>query len=318
MKKYLKLLPFVLAAVVLTACGKDYDKDELAYRTYGINCLNEGKYEEAIEAFEDALSKASGVGSLEVDICMYKAKALFLSGDTDAAFATYDALIEYKGYAQAYLQRGNLNLFLGKEAEAKSDFDDAVDADSKNYEIYIAIYESYKSNGKEEEGKSYLKDASELSGERANDHYYKGQIAYYLGNVDEAIDLLDTALSQDKVEANFFLSQIYREQGDADKANSYLQEYMKSEEVDADALVEAGLKELNDGQYDAAILLLETAKSQNPETTKKRMLKALVVAYENKGDYASAKATLSSYLKDYSDDDAAEKEMDFLTTRVAE
>ena len=41
----------------------------------------------------------------------------------------------------------------------------------------------------------------------------------------------------------------------------------------------------------------------------------VIAAYEQSGDWESAKVKLTEYLEDYPDDEAAQKEMEFLNTR---
>ena len=39
----------------IAACGKKDSKEQDAYRQFGINCLESGKYQEAVDAFDKAL-----------------------------------------------------------------------------------------------------------------------------------------------------------------------------------------------------------------------------------------------------------------------
>ena len=68
-------LTVVLTAGMLTGCGSgDKAKDKDAYRQYGINCIENGSYDDAVDAFQKALDQSVGsVGAEELDICYYKA-----------------------------------------------------------------------------------------------------------------------------------------------------------------------------------------------------------------------------------------------------
>lgn len=46
------------------------------------------------------------MGAEELDICYYKAKAQYLSGDVDGAIDTYTAIIDYNKDSDAYYLRG--------------------------------------------------------------------------------------------------------------------------------------------------------------------------------------------------------------------
>jgi tetratricopeptide (TPR) repeat protein len=101
-------LTVVLTAGMLTGCGSgDKEKDKDAYRQYGINCIENGSYDDAVDAFQKALDQSVGsVGAEELDICYYKAKAQYLSGDVDGAIDTYTAIIDYNKDSDAYYLRG--------------------------------------------------------------------------------------------------------------------------------------------------------------------------------------------------------------------
>ena len=44
----------------IAACGKKDSKEQDAYRQFGINCLESGKYQEAVDAFDKALGESLG------------------------------------------------------------------------------------------------------------------------------------------------------------------------------------------------------------------------------------------------------------------
>ena len=49
-------LTVVLTAGMLTGCGSgDNAKDKDAYRQYGINCIENGSYDDAVDAFQKAV-----------------------------------------------------------------------------------------------------------------------------------------------------------------------------------------------------------------------------------------------------------------------
>ena len=61
-------LTVVLTAGMLTGCGSDDKaKDKDAYRQYGINCIENGSYDDAVDAFQKALDQSVGsVGAEEL------------------------------------------------------------------------------------------------------------------------------------------------------------------------------------------------------------------------------------------------------------
>ena len=73
------IMTVALVSASFSGCGgSDKKKDKDAYRQYGINCIENGNYDDAIEAFQKALDLEVGnVGDEEIDICFYKAKAQY-------------------------------------------------------------------------------------------------------------------------------------------------------------------------------------------------------------------------------------------------
>ncbi len=304
-------------SLLLVSCGETESTDQEAYRSYGISCLDKGEYDEAVKAFQRALAASHHVGELEIDINMYLARAQYLAGDTEGAVETYTAIINYNDDSAAYLQRGNLYLATGDQEKALADYDSALSEDRGNYELYISIYETLTASDMEEQGKSYLEKASEISGEKGKDHFYKGRIQLILGNQEEAVSLLETAVDQGYVEANFYLATVYRNQGDETTAQSYLDAYLSSEEVDAVALYNAGIVEMTAEDYASAIVFFDAVRKQGEAegVNMQATLKNLVVAYEKLGDFKNAKAILEDYVKTYPEDDEANRELTFLETR---
>ena len=116
------LLTALLPCLCLAGCQGNQEalENQQAYRQVGINKMDEGKYEEAVDAFQKALDQSQAViGDMELDICYYKATAQYNSGDTKGAITTCDALIDYNDEdATAYFIRGCVYL---KEGDSKTD-----------------------------------------------------------------------------------------------------------------------------------------------------------------------------------------------------
>ena len=95
-KRIISVLLATVFALSVIGCGTKDTKEQDAYRQYGITCMESGKYEDAVKAFQNALGESIGhIGEKELDICFYKAKAQALDGKTKDALATYNAIIKY-------------------------------------------------------------------------------------------------------------------------------------------------------------------------------------------------------------------------------
>lgn len=79
MKKIWFISLVLAAALLFTACGSsEPQKKQDAYRQLGIKYMQEGNYEGAVEAFENALDQSGAViGEEEIDTCYYKAQAQY-------------------------------------------------------------------------------------------------------------------------------------------------------------------------------------------------------------------------------------------------
>lgn len=314
-----RIICIVLAAICMfgtAACGENESKEQDAYRQFGINCLESGKYEDAIGAFDNALGESLGhVGEKELDICFYKAKAQYLNGNTEAALDTYNAIIEYNEDARAYYLRGNLYFNMGDQEKAVADYKTAIKKDKSNYELYIGIYETFKNRNMVEDGQQYLNQAMELKGDKPEDCLYKGRICYLLGDYDEAVTYLEKALEGEQDLAPYYLGQAYEALGDEEKAQGYIAQYLDSGVATSYDLYELGTTEMSEGDYEQALTYYLAGLSMESVPNKQNLMKSAIVAYEYSGDFDGAKKLMEEYISLYPSDEAAQKESTFLETR---
>ncbi len=302
------------AAIV--GCGK-YNQTEIDLRDQGIEALDSGDYDNAIDLFNKALGKSIGkVTDLEIDINYYKAAAQFKGGHFKDAEKTYTYLIKYdkKNY-EAYFLRGSIYANEGEVGEAITDYDAAVAIDEKNYLLYIQIYENLNSLGYTDQGLVYLNDALKVSDKSANGKYYKGRIYYMLGQTADATENLEAAIDKDVIEAKLYLAKIYQDAGDFDKAQKLLEEYASSDEVTSDAMAALGDIEMTNGNYESALSYYQAGLTLDSIDNMPALMKGQVAALEKLDRYSEAKDILTQYLDSYPDDEVASKELVFLQTR---
>lgn len=316
-KKFIYIAAILSASVFLcTGCANEREEKQLKYREEGITLMENGKYEEALESFQEALDLSLGeIGEEELDICFYKAEAQYKLGDTESAMATYTAIIDYNDNAAAYFLRGNLYYSLGDEENAWKDYAAAVENEKDDYELYIGIYEAMAAHENETEGQEYLKRALELTGTKAYDKMQKGRINYLLGEYTTAISLLEEAVAGKENTAYFYLAEIYADQGDEESSNTNMNAYMKSGVADSYGLYNIACGQLEKGNYDLAIECLCSALQMDNVPNKQIIMKTLVIAYEQTLDFDSARDIMKEYVELYPDDDEAAREYTFLQTR---
>ncbi len=316
-KKIIYLTLLVTAVLFLcTGCSNEREEKQSSYRMNGILLMENGKYEEALEEFQNALDLSLGeIGEEEMDICFYKAEALYKLDDVDGAMATYTAIIDFNENAEAYFLRGNLYYSLGEEEKALKDYAAALENEKNNYELYIGVYEALTAHGKEKAAQDYLNQALEIKGKSAYDKMQKGRINFLLGENKTALSLLEEAVKGKEKQAYYYLAEIYSVMGDEEASKRNMDAYMESGVADSYGLYTIANNEMDKGNYDMAIECLTSALELETVPNKQMIMKTLVIAYENKHDFASAKKLMAEYIEAYPDDEEAKREYTFLETR---
>ena len=120
------------------------------------------------------------VGAEELDICYYKAKAQYLSGDVDGAIDTYTAIIDYNKDSDAYYLRGCIYFAKNDSDKGLKDFKTALSENNDNYELYLGVYETLSKYGMNDQGKEYLDNALKLKAKTADDYMQRGRIYFLL------------------------------------------------------------------------------------------------------------------------------------------
>jgi len=136
------LIGLCMAVLLLTSCSKT---NKYTYRENGIQYLEEGNYEEAIAAFDQALEKSSGfVGKFEKDVLKYKAEAEFKSGNYEAAAGSYETLLSIDKELPEYEYLRQISIAQGYEAvgdyeNALAAYESAIQAAGGSADVYNRI-----------------------------------------------------------------------------------------------------------------------------------------------------------------------------------
>lgn len=307
----------VLSFAVLCGCGSEGIEDELAYRQIGIESMEAGDYEDAIAAFDTALSQRIGkITETELDICYYKAAAQYASGDHEAALATYDALLDYKEEnSNAHYLRGCLLLQMNEQEKALEDFSAAVKYDKDDYERYISIYENLAAYNLTAEGEEYLNKAFGIKGNNAENAAWRGKIYYLLGQYDNAKTELITAIDKGNTQANLTMAQVCEAMGDTASAENYYQVYVASGSADAIAMNALAEIEIENGNYETALEYIRQGLAMEYVPNQQELMQNEIIASEYAGDFENAWAVVQEYVTRYPEDASAQREYTFLKNR---
>ena len=106
-------------------------------------------------------------------------------GEYEKAAEVYTEVLKLEKDPETYFLRGSVYLELDDQERAKNDFDSAVE-DSRDYGMYLKIYQAYADKSDAVTGESYLQRALELKPKEASDYYNRGRIYYELKDYESA------------------------------------------------------------------------------------------------------------------------------------
>lgn len=292
------------------------EDERLIARGRGIAYMGLIQYEQAEAAFLEALQQSNGlIEDMDFDINLYLAAVYTKEGKYAEAEEIYNAILAMHPKDDDVLfLRGNVRLKQNDYTRAKTDMDQVVAADGKNFERLIQIYEAMATVGHKEEGLKYLTDALETY-EKDMSNFDKGRMYYYMGEYQKAYLALEEAKSEGGVEAYLYLGMAYESTGDYNYASSVYNSYLTKEKSDARIYNQLGLCEMKKGEYANALAAFQAGL----QVEGTEMLQSLqfneIVAYEHLGEFEQAYKLMENYLSMYPDDGKAVREFSFLSSR---
>ena len=294
-----------------TATSKQY-----GYRGMGIAYLYKSDYANAVDALTQALSYASSKYSdIEIDIAYYLADAQMRNDDPVGAVLTYTNIIDQKADADAYMLRGMAYQAVGDNTNAEADLVTAIDKSKKSYKVYMALYQTYLAQGKENEANKLLQEATQLSAKTAEDYSNRGLLWMYMKSYDNAAADLDVAIDKEYVPAYFGKAQLCMEQGLYEKAVEMFNAYFAKEKTNALAYNQYGVCMMQLGRYAEAADAFSQGLALNDRTIDQEIRFNEVTAYEHLGDWTTAMEKAQAYVERYPDDAVGQKELTFIQSR---
>lgn len=289
-----------------------------AYRGLGIAEMCGADYAEACIAFERSILNIEKQDeSFYRDVSLYLAYCRSYNGQSDKALEIYDQLLKRNADdTDVLFLRGRAELSQNKDKAARRDFN-AATAKNPEYDLYINIFQCYDRLGKNGDGSEFLEKALKIADQNEDDSYSKGLVNYYLENYEDARDNLIAALKSnpENARASLLLGQVYLKMNDTADARAVYTSALKQKNSEAGAYNGLTLCDLADGDYDSALQHVEAGIKLDDDDANQGLYYNEIVVYENKRDWATAKAKAAAYVAKYPTDEAGARENEFLKSR---
>ncbi len=290
----------------------------LAYRGLGMACMGLAQYEDAADAFENAIDSADRKMPKTVkDIRLYLSSVKYRLGDYEDTEKICSEILadEDEPSVDAYFLRGASLLMQGSEEEARKDFDAAAAITPDDYMLYLNIYECYEKANLSGTGSSYLQSALDIHGDTMEDACHRGRIYYYLEDYEKAQSELIHPAEEKHEESMFLLGQVYLALEDYTHARNMYENIHASFGESAQYYNGMAMCAMKEEKYDEALQYIQQGLLMDGYSGKQELYFNEMVAYEKKLDFETAKQKAQEYVVRYPSDERGQKEVQFLQSR---
>ena len=157
----------------------------------GVQFYQQGKFDEAIEAFEDVIINKPDFAEGYYNLGM----AYLRQGDPDRAIEVIDKAIELKpDFVEAYFGIGQAYIDKGEEEQATEIFKKAVAINPSDAKIYVNLGALYFSTNRDDLAMEAFLKAMELDPSLPNTYYQLGLLYYKKQEIDESIESFEKYL----------------------------------------------------------------------------------------------------------------------------
>lgn len=306
-------------ALALFSQARDAGEEErLILRGEGIAHMGQLDYQAAIESFSEALKLNHVLPSdIDYDMNYYLACCYLKNDEPDKAVSVYNAIISLNGSdADAYYERGMVELAQGNADAAAADFNKSLSIGETDYNRGINMYEALADEGFIEAGESVLQGMLDR-GQKSITDYDLGRIYYCMGNYDQARESLERAMKKDRnADTVLALGRVYMGNKDYAYAVSLFESYLKDDQECVAVWNELGLCELQRDNPEAALSAFQSGvASEGSGDMRQVLMFNEICAYERLGDFTAARERAAEYTGLYPDDEDGAREYAFLSTR---
>jgi tetratricopeptide (TPR) repeat protein len=263
----------VLAILCVPVIGNDTQiESAAAWNENGTSLYSQGKYNESIQAFNNALE----FDPVSPQIWYNMGNAFYSLGKYDEAITAYDKVVELDPtYAYAWFAKGKALNYQTKYDEAIQCFNKSIELNPRDSEAWYNKGYALLKLSKNDEAIQSLDKVIEIDPKNANAWYDKGYALYKQNKYDEAIEAFDKAIEIDPQRAAAWHQKgvALAEQGKFDEAIRAYDEAIRLDPNFADAWVNKGFALQNQGKdLEAALIWMVSLQkinstNKNPQAT---------------------------------------------------
>lgn len=229
-----------------------------------------------------------------------------------------DIIKKDEKYLDAFLALARIERNMGNNDGAVKAYLDVIKKDKKNYELYFELYEQYVYSGQEDAANELLTQLLEMKPDKAQDWMVAGRAYYLKKENDKAKECLETAYQGKCKESKYYLGVIYAEEksyGQAvDAFLTYIKENKDTLKIEVYSRLAAVYMEQR--EFGKAQDMLNQGLSYGSSSAVQDLKRMQVFLLERQNKYVEALEVAKQYKKIYPADDAMQKEIAFIKTRI--
>lgn len=295
------------------------ENNKRTLRGKGIVYYQMKQYADAVEQFDAALD-IGVLTDLDLDILYYKGDALIALDEILQAEDIYTKIIQIADKdAKAYAGRAYTYQRAGDYEKSLKDYDMAISLDPRCFDYYFGKYSVKMELGDEDGAADVLGEAFMIEEKSKEDHFNLAKVHYLQGMYKQALSEFGESLADGYIESYFYIGEIYGKQLDYSTAIYYYDKYIEEGAATGPFVYnQAASCKMKLGEYEEAISYLEAGERLGEGNKSRILMKNIIIAYENLGDFDAALDKLSKYLTAFPEDEKAMREKEFLLTRQKE
>lgn len=281
----------------------------------GLALYNLGQYEDALIEYNEALD-IKELSDLNLDILLYKAIVL---EKQDLYLESIEILKEIINKddtnSEVFATIANNYFKLEDYDKALENYELAIAKDKSNFDYHINLYNLYMKQNNLSAATNVFKDFEIDKLNTETNRFNQARIYFYQKKYDKALFELEILANENYVEAYFYIGEIHSVNKDIDLAINYYEKYIEqSSETNENDYVLNKLGNLYMKKYDykKALNIYEKGIGLHNSSFIQVFKRNEIIAYEKLGKYDKAYEKIKLYLKEYSNDDSAIREANFL------